>query len=405
MRTKRFLKPFLYLVLVLGLMLSACTGAETEEPSDVEPKPVEEVSSEGEGEEAATSPEEVEEEKELTKVRVGHTPFFDYQFWAVAEEFGWDEELGLDLDIQWLTQSGPAVQAVAAGSVDIANTCVVCNFPFIESIPELRSFTTVDQFKGFIVVGRRGECKSYEEFLEELGNHEDAKNATIAQFKGSTWPLFAANYRPMVKGMLEQGGLTLDDIEILDFPDDEKSALAMLGGTGDYYVGGLPAELNLLTNHPDEFMIVGGAEIMGPAGVFYGNLAATEEWLAENEDAALKVMAMMYRYNRYVQEARDKILPIVVESLNSHSGVATDEEEYGYVMEELIGFKPYQQEQEETYNPESIHYWGNMAEYYATGNPDLPEDFDYKFYNPVEEWFEKFLAREDLLEWVDAPIE
>ena len=28
-------------------------------------------------------------------VRVGMTPFFDYQFWAVAKEFGWDKELGL----------------------------------------------------------------------------------------------------------------------------------------------------------------------------------------------------------------------------------------------------------------------------------------------------------------------
>jgi len=401
MRIRDFTKYMLVFLLAFGLLLSGCKAAEAPAMPEEEAAPAELA------EEPTAVLEEAkqEEEVELVKLKVSGTPFFDYQFWSVAKELGWDKELGLDLEIVWLTQSGPAVQAVAAGSIDIANTCVVCNFPFIETIPELRNFATTDQFKGFIVVGRVGESKSYDDYFAEYGNHEEAMKATIAQFKGSTWPIFAANYRPMVKGMLEQGGLTLDDIEILEFPDDEKSALAMLGGTGDYYVGGLPAELNLLTNHPDEFHIVGGAEIMGPAGVFYGNLAATEEWLAANEDTALKVMAMMYRYNKYVQEASDKILPIVVESLNAHSGVATDEREFGYVMDNLIAFKPYQVEKEETYNPESLHYWGKMAEYYAANTPDLPEDFDYKFYNPVEEWFEKFLAREDLLAWVDAQIE
>jgi ABC-type nitrate/sulfonate/bicarbonate transport system substrate-binding protein len=74
-----------------------------------------------------------------TAVRVGMTPFFDYQFFAVAKEFGWDKELGLDLRFTWFTQSGPSTQALARGSIDTVNTCVVCNFAFYVSMSPSRS--------------------------------------------------------------------------------------------------------------------------------------------------------------------------------------------------------------------------------------------------------------------------
>ncbi len=344
-------------------------------------------------------------QEEAATVRVGMTPFFDYQFWSVAKDWGWDEELGLDLQFIWLTQSGPSIQAMASGSIDTVNTCVVCNFPFYESVPQMMDFLTVNQFKGFVVVGRRGKAKTYAEFLEELGDPEEAKLATIQQLKGSTWPMYRANYEPLLKGTLEQGGLTLDDVEIINFPDDEKSALAMIGGTGDFYMGGLPAETNLLRNHPEEFMLIGGAEILGPAGLWYSQIASTDEWLAEHEDAALKIMAMSYRFNRYVQEQPEKVLPIVAEAMNAHSGVNLTVEDLKFTFDNFLEFRTYQQEEEETYNPESPLYWGQSAEYYVEQSTELPEDADYRLNNPLEEWFEKFLQREDLLEWVDAPLE
>ncbi|MCZ7545794.1 MAG: ABC transporter substrate-binding protein [Anaerolineae bacterium] len=333
------------------------------------------------------------------------TPFFDYQFFAVAETFGWDEELGLDLQFTWLTQSGPSIEALAAGSVDTVNTCVVCNFPFYESVPEMMNFLTVNQYKGFVVIGRVGQATTYQEFLDELGDPEEAKLATLEQLRGKTWPMYRANYEPLLRAVLDQAGMTFEDVEVINFPDDEKAALAMIGGTGDFYMGGLPSEINLLSNHPDEFMLIGGAEILGPAGLWYSQVASSDEWLANNEDAALKIMAMSYRYNRYVQEMRDEIMPIVVEAMNAHSGVATTEEELTFIFDTFLDFRTYQQDQETTYNPESPLYWANSAEYYVAQSQDLPEDADYRLNNPLDEWFEKFLEHEDLLEWVDAPLE
>lgn len=363
-------------LMVVGLLLSAC---QTATPTKEAAEPI--------------------------VVRVAMTPFFDYQFYSVAKEFGWDKELGLDLQFTWLTQSGPSIEALAAGSVDTVNTCVVCNFPFYESVPEMMDFLTVNQFKGFVVIGRKGQAKPYEEFLDELGDPDKAKQATIAQFEGATWPIYLANYEPLLRATLGQGGLTLDDVEVINFPDDEKSALAMIGGTGDFYIGGLPAEINLLSNHPDQFILIGGAEILGPAGLWYSQVASTEEWLAANEDAALKITAMSYRYNRYVQEKRDQIMPIVVEAMNAHSGVGTTEEELSFIFDKFLEFRTYQQEKETAYNSESPLYWANSAKYYVEQSKDLPAGADYRRNNPLEEWFEKFLAREDLLKWVDAPLD
>jgi len=341
---------------------------------------------------------------ELIPVRVAMTPFFDYQFLTVADELGWDEELGLDLQFTWFTQSGPSIQALVNGSADTVNTCVICNFPFYESVPELRDFLTVNQFKGFVLIGRDGLAKSYDGLLAELGDPAAAKQATLEQVRGKTFPMYSANYETLLKATLDQAGMTLDDVEIVNFPDDEKAALAFIGGTGDFYMGGLPSEINLLQNHPDDFDLIGGSEILGPAGLWYSQVASSADWLAQNEDVAQKIMALSYRFNRYVNEQPETVMPIVARNMNEHSGVATSEEDLGFIFDTFLAFRSYQEDAETTYDPESELYWGKSADYYVTQSADLPEGADYRTQNPLDEWFANFLTRTDLLEWVDAPL-
>jgi ABC-type nitrate/sulfonate/bicarbonate transport system substrate-binding protein len=338
-------------------------------------------------------------------VRVGMTPFFDYQFFSVAKEYGWDKQLGLDLQFQWLTQSGPSIQALASGSLDTVNTCVVCNFPFYESVPEMQDFLTVNQFKGFVVLGRQEKSKSYSELLTELGTAEKAQKAAIEQFKGKTFPIYLANYRPLLTAVLEQAGMSFSDVKTVNFPDDEKAALAAIGGKGEFYIGGLPSEINLLMNHADQFKLIGGAEILGPAGLWYSNIAASEKWLTANEDAALKIMAMSYRYNRYVQEKQDQIMPIVVKAMNDHSGVATDVTSLKFIFDKFLEFRTYKQDGETTYNPTSPLFWENSAKYYVAKSTELPKGADYALKNPLNAWYKKFIAKKNLVEWVDKPLD
>lgn len=392
MRIKRLLIQSTLALLLMSMALIACQPAATpvaEPPTAAVAEPAQPVAT---------------EEMKTYTVRVARTPFFDYQFFEVAQAFGWDDELGIVFEDTWLTQSGPAMQALANGSIDMAGSCIVCNYPFYESIPELRNFNTVNQFKGFVVIGRQGQSKSYDEFLAELNDPEAAQNAAIEQLKGKTFPIYEANYLPLLTAVLEQGGLAITDINTINFPDDEKAALAMIGGEGDFYIGGLPSETNLLQNHSEDFKLIGGAEILGPAGLWYSNITSTESWLAENEEAALRITAMAYRYNRYVQEDIDKILPLVAEAMNAHSGVATSVEDLKFTFDNFLTFRTYQQDKETCYNPESDLYWEASAAYYVEKSAELPEGADFKLQNPLNEWFAKFLARQDLLDWVDQPL-
>ena len=343
--------------------------------------------------------------QEPTVVRVGMTPFFDYQFFSVAKEYGWDKELGLDLQFEWLTQSGPSIQALANGSLDTVNTCVVCNYPFYESVPEMQNFLTVNQFKGFVVIGRIGQSRTYEELLAEHGSADQAMKAAIEQLKGKTFPVYLANYQPLITAVLEQAGMSFEDVQTINFADDEKAALAFISGEGDFYIGGLPSEINLLMNHSDQFQLIGGAEILGPAGLWYSNVASTEDWLAANEDTALKITAMSYRYNRFVQEKIDVILPIVVKAMNDHSGVGTDAKSLKFIFDEFLEFRTYQQDGDTTYNPDSPLSWENSAKYYVAKSAELPEGADYARNNPLNDWYKKFIAKEDLLAWVDRPLD
>jgi ABC-type nitrate/sulfonate/bicarbonate transport system substrate-binding protein len=407
MRRKRsFLFSTIFYLLLISMVLMACQPAQTPAAVPTEPEVVDQGPTETEVVDPVPTEAEVVPVEEMTTytVRVGRTPFFDYQFFEIAQALGWDEELGIVFQDTWLTQSGPAMSALANRSIDLAGSCIVCNYPFYESIPELRNFMTVNQFKGFVVIGRQGDTKSYDEFLAELNDPEEAKVATIQQLQGTTFPIYEANYLPLLTAVLEQGNLTIDDINTINFPDDEKAALAMISGEGDFYIGGLPSEINLLMNHPDDFKLIGGSEILGPAGLWYSNITATEDWLVENEEAALRIMAMAYRYNRYVQEDIDTIMPLVVEAMNAHSGVATSVEDLKFIFDTFLDFRTYQQDAETCYNPDSDLYWETSASYYVERSAELPENADYMLQNPLNEWFDKFLEREDLLEWVDSPL-
>jgi ABC-type nitrate/sulfonate/bicarbonate transport system substrate-binding protein len=332
------------------------------------------------------------------------TPFYDYQFWAVAKQFGWDKQLGLNLQFTWFTQSGPSTEALVHGSIDTINTCVVCNYPFYQSIPNLMDFLTTDQFKGFIVVGRKGKSHPYSYYLKKLGNAQKAKVATIRQFKGKTFPEYTVNYLPLIKAVLKQGGLKLSDIHIINFADDNKAALAMLGGTGDFYVGGLPSEVELILNHRSKFVTIGGSEIMGPAGLWYSQIASTSGWLKANPTAALKIMAMNYRFNRYINQKPGKVLPIVRNAMNSHSGANLSMSEIKGVMKTFLQFNSYQVEKKTTYAKSSPLYWAKSAAYYIKNTSGLPPGADYRKNNPLEKWFSLFLKNKSLLKWIDKPL-
>jgi ABC-type nitrate/sulfonate/bicarbonate transport system substrate-binding protein len=384
------------------LIITACQGVVVQPISPTE-APVEAAApQETESEEPAETAGEVE----LVPVRVSVAPYFDYQAVTLADQLGWDEELSIDLQLTYMADDPAQVAALTNGSTDVSSLCLVCAFKFYAQQPELRTFVTTNQFKGFAVIGRMGEAKTYDELLEELGDPEQAKQATLEQFKGSNWAIHEASFRSLISAMLSQAGMTLDDINIISFADDQKAALAFIRGEGDFYTGSLPQEARMLQDFPDQFVNVGGHEIIGPAGLWYSNYNALESWLQNNEDAALKLMAMNYRYNRMVLECPDKAAPLLAEVVNTQTGSNFTPENVLVILDEFEQYRLPEQDKAETFSPDSDAYWGHTAEFYmkeqiSTG--EVPEGTDPDEFNPMKEWLDKLLAREDLMSWINAP--
>ena len=341
-----------------------------------------------------------------TIVRVSVAPYFDYQMVGAADKFGWDKELNIDLQITYMSNDAAQVAALTNGSLDVSAICLVCAFQFYPSQPELRTFMTTNQFKGFAVIGRVGKTKTYAEFLEELGDPEQAKIATIEQMEGSTWPVYGGTFNTLIGGMLEQAGLSLDDINVINMADDQKAALAFIQGTGDYYTGSLPQETRMLVDFPDQFVNVGSYEIIGPAGLWYSNFAALQPWLDENEEAALKLMAMNYRFNRMMRECPEKAAAHLAEAVNSQTGSAFTPEEAQFTTSAFEQYRLPEEEKAETNNPESDVYWGKAAIYYMDAkieSGEVPADSTYQDFNPLDEWMDKLMARQDLMDWINSP--
>lgn len=107
-----------------------------------------------------------------SEVTIAVQPLLDYAPWEFARTHGLAAELGLTLNFTYLTQVNTAIQALERHEVDVVSTCTACNLPYLVSVPSVRDIMTIDQFKGFIIVGRAG-APSYDQLVAQ--GHPDAQ--------------------------------------------------------------------------------------------------------------------------------------------------------------------------------------------------------------------------------------
>lgn len=336
-------------------------------------------------------------------VRIGISPYFDYQPWVVAHELGIDAEQGINLKVINVSTAANGIAALRHGDIDVSSSCHVCDFPFYKTVPSLRNWIITDQFKGFIVVGRKSKTRTFAELVDKLGP-KGAKAQILESFRGKTFVIKPTSYEPLLKAALSQAGLTLEDVKVLAFPDDAKAALAFETGEGDYYMGSLPQETKLLSRE-DKYVNVGGSEILGPAGLWYSTMVSTEDWLTANHDIAMKLTAVWYRTVRYLNERNEEFVPLWTKSINERAASAFEQEEVKFVTSRMLAFPPFETARETIYNPASDLYWKRSVEYYVGPNEDkLPEDFSVEKFDLEEQYFRDFLTRDELTQWVNSPL-
>jgi ABC-type nitrate/sulfonate/bicarbonate transport system substrate-binding protein len=341
---------------------------------------------------------------ETTTVQVGIAPYFEYQPWIVADKLGLDEEQGIDLQFTNFAGTDKAVIAAYRGDVDIAANCLACSLPLMEQVPELEDWMITNQFKGFIVIGRTGKTETFAQLSESAGE-EEAKEAILESMKGKSFAMRSASYKALVIAALDQVGLTIDDIKIIDFQSDSQAALAYAGGTGDFYIGSLPEEAKLLSE-PEKYVNVGGTEVLGDAGLWFSSMAAKGSWLEENTETTDKLLAIWYRTMRYMAEEPDSTLPLFADAINEAAASKLPLSEITTITTELERFATLDQAEAEFYNPSSPTYYKKSLDFYVEGNKDvLPADYDPEASVTAPKFFEEgLLANAELVDWVNNPL-
>lgn len=111
-------------ILIVGLLLVACSGETATEPTEAPPAPAEESEAEAPAsEEEGEMPEEsAEESAELIPVRIGSIAGASQSYIPILmQEQGIDEKYGLDVEMVTLTSTGQQWTGLRSGDFDVAS--------------------------------------------------------------------------------------------------------------------------------------------------------------------------------------------------------------------------------------------------------------------------------------------
>ncbi len=331
------------------------------------------------------------------KVTLGLTPYSMYNVWVVAKDYGIDKEFGLDFDIKDFAGTAQAAQATIRGDVAISSSCIAEHLTSIVGAKNLVHFSTVGYFKGFFYVGRESEIMEWDKLVAEKGL-AGAVDFRRKEFKGKTFCIIPQR-RALILDTIAQVGLTEGDVKFLQFADDQKAATAFLAGQGNFYIGSLPQQRMLVRE--DGYVNAGGSDILGPAGLWYDTMTATKEWMAANNETALRLLGVLYATVNEFDKDPVKFSKIAARNLTRVTGSDYSDEEYLEFQTKYDDFLSLEEARDGIYNPKSPEYWRVSVDYQiqlqiADGVllPGVSPDF---YYGDGEKLFLQLLERADLI--------
>lgn len=348
--------------------------------------------------------------QELENVTVGDEPVFDFALYRVAHELGFDKELGLNLEFQ--SFAFLPFKELARGDLDVIASAPSAAFPLYESIPGYRDFVVAADFRGFALIGRPGESKTYEEYLAAAnGDAKKAKSEFVnGELPGKSVCLVKSYGAANMQGMLKLGGLTLEAIKLVDFPDDAKAAEAYLAGGCDYYTGSLPQEVRLLTHFKEQAVEIAPQEAFGPApgGItFYSTFATTDEYLSEHRETIKKMVAIWLRAAQYAHDDVDAVVPLAYDAVKEATGNELDEASVKTAITKYLIYPDVQESKERVYNPGNPSNYINSVEELFTNAQEAGEissGLELAPHEVNEELFQEVMKDPELVKFIAAPV-
>ncbi|MCD8325039.1 MAG: ABC transporter substrate-binding protein [Clostridiales bacterium] len=266
--------------LAFGL-LAGCGTAASGESDDAEN--IEESSVAADESESDTETAESDDAEELVTVRLGMLT--NHVLPVVALENGYFEEEGLNVELTAFTTGATEVEAYTAGELDIVETG---DLPFLNAvlngvdIVAIGTYNTSDEINALVV----RDDADIQEFSDLAG-----KTVTVP---------FGTNIQPLLYEYLEAGGLTEDDVEIINLSgNDEVNAL--VDGDVDAAVMWEPY-VSSAASYDGVTILADTSDIR----TFVCPISTSSTYIAENTETVEKVLRALSRASEWSQENQEE---------------------------------------------------------------------------------------------------
>ena len=293
-------------------------------------------------------------------------PYFDHSQASIGLAKGYFKDVGItfapDGQGMMLSSADQSVPVMAAGNHDIMSFVPQGLMPAVASLPKTLQFTIGDLFLGYALMAQPDAgYKTFTEYVAEGASAEDAFRMTVEQMRGKR---FAFPAEAAIKGFIDlslsKAGLTLEDMETTVAPDANTTRL-MQAGRADFQVGGVPSRLTLevagflpiLTSGDLAGNAAPSADSEELRAVVYGGWHATEEWINDNRDIALRLASVSFRINQLINDDPVAALEIHVPFLNSAAGTTFDVDTGRVVYSSLDPFLTFEMQKDIFDNPDN----------------------------------------------------
>jgi ABC-type nitrate/sulfonate/bicarbonate transport system substrate-binding protein len=302
-------------------------------------------------------------------VRFAAGPVFDAQLPAVGLEKGYFDEVGIDAEVRTAVELAQGTQALAAGSLDFAFQSLDVTIPQARTLDSVGWARIDDLWYGLSLVGRDGDFKTFDEFVEEGEDPKKALVSTLEQLRGKTLITFFRQWEGSLNGLLESVDLGSADefFNIVDMPFQE-GAVAFLRGEGDIYMGDLPGTFRVLEDD--------GVELTSardwppfPGSYIYVGWVTDKEWLAQNQDTYMRVMGVLFRIaddlsprTLEANKLQDEALTVMYEKVNEESGASFDLDAARWVNKDVSPWLTVEEMREVLFDPNSPQNLDGMVD-------------------------------------------
>ena len=234
----------------------------------------------------------------VEKVRLGLGLSKAFALGMIAEDRGYFEEEGLDIEIKEYPSGKRAlVDGLLAGEVDVATTADV---PIVFNTFERNDFSIITSISlvdsAYEIVARRDS---------DIATPSDLKGKRIATQKGSGVQFFLHNF-------LIINGLSESDIE-LSFKNAEELPAALVSGEIDAFSMREP-----YTSQAKE-LLGDNAVVFSEKGTYLatGTLVAFNNFIEERPEAVKKIIRALIKAEEFVRENQDQAIEIVANRIGT----------------------------------------------------------------------------------------